>query len=192
MDKIVKLLKEECVFDPSDELVYEFLSHAEELEFEPYGKVIEIGSVNPDAYVIKTGVVYKSVINGGQEIIQSFGTPGSLFFSYYSYIHDLPSNIRFAACCKSTVLRIPREAIHKMLEENREFAVWMLNLQQAQLLAYDIAASIVQGDALSRYNRMLHMRPEIIKFVPLKLIASYLGITQQHLSRIRASIKKDS
>lgn len=49
----------------------------------------------------------------------------------------------------------------------------------------DLPASIKQGDALSRYNKMIADRPEIFKQVPLKIIASYLGITQQHLSRIR-------
>lgn len=52
MDNTIKLLKEQCGYNPSDELLKEFLSHAEELEFEPYGKVIEIGTINPDAYVI--------------------------------------------------------------------------------------------------------------------------------------------
>lgn len=82
--------------------------------------------------------------------------------------------------------------MHKLLEENKDFALWLLNISQAQLQAYDNASSIVQGDALTRYNRMLRMRPDIIKYVPLKLIASYLGITQQHLSRIRATIKRES
>lgn len=46
-----------------------------------------------------------------------------------------------------------------------------------------------KDDALNRYMSLIKVRPQIVKEVPLKYIASYLGITQQSLSRLRASIK---
>ena len=46
-----------------------------------------------------------------------------------------------------------------------------------------------KDDALNRYISLIKVRPQIVKEVPLKYIASYLGITQQSLSRLRASIK---
>jgi len=43
--------------------------------------------------------------------------------------------------------------------------------------------------AEERYTRLLEEMPELLQRVPLKYIASYLGITQVSLSRIRATIK---
>jgi CRP-like cAMP-binding protein len=40
--------------------------------------------------------------------------------------------------------------------------------------------------AETRYNNFLQEHPDVLKRVPLKYIASYLGITQVSLSRIRA------
>lgn len=73
----------------------------------------------------------------------------------------------------------------EMLSRHNEFSLWFLHVCLFQLYIHDYKSSIKQGDALSRYNKMMADRPEIFQQVPLKIIASYLGITQQHLSRIR-------
>lgn len=44
-------------------------------------------------------------------------------------------------------------------------------------------------NAEERYTRLLEEMPELLQRVPLKYIASYLGITQVSLSRIRAGVK---
>ena len=44
-----------------------------------------------------------------------------------------------------------------------------------------------QPSAKARYNKMCEIHPQIVERVPLKYIASYLGITQETLSRIRSS-----
>ncbi|HYJ37859.1 MAG TPA: Crp/Fnr family transcriptional regulator, partial [Chitinophagaceae bacterium] len=58
--------------------------------------------------------------------------------------------------------------------------------------AYVDTVNRVEGiqfhSADERYQALLEQAPDVIKRVPLKYIASYLGITQQSLSRIRAAI----
>ncbi len=185
MDKLTDLLRNQSLYFPPIEIVNEFLSHGEPLFFNVYDPVIEIGEINPHIYVLKKGALQKSVVHDEQEITQSFALPGTIFLCYNSYLLNLPSCIRISACCKCEVLRIQADTCHRMLEAHKEFALWVLSVAQYQLYTYDLKSSIVQGDALSRYNRLLKARPDIIKHVPLKMIASYLGITQQHLSRIR-------
>ena len=46
--------------------------------------------------------------------------------------------------------------------------------------------------AKERYLTLIKETPELLQYVPLKYIASYLWITPQSLSRIRAEIKKIS
>ena len=48
---------------------------------------------------------------------------------------------------------------------------------------------IIQGPAKERYESILKNRPEIIKNVSLKIIASYLGITPQYLSKLRRNMQ---
>jgi hypothetical protein len=44
-----------------------------------------------------------------------------------------------------------------------------------------------QPSAKAKYERMCQLQPKIVERVPLKYIASYLGITQETLSRIRGN-----
>lgn len=189
MDKLKELLLSETIYRPSEAVIDEFLSYAEEKIYEPYEPVIEIGTVNPDMYILKDGVLFKSVFNNDQEITHSFATPGTMAVSYDSMLMGEPSRIRIATCCRCKVLHIRNKHYKKMIDTSPEFVKWMLGMSQYQLYATDVKTSIVQGDAMLRYKRLMTVRPDILRFVPLKMIASYLGITQQHLSRIRASLK---
>ena len=40
-----------------------------------------------------------------------------------------------------------------------------------------------------RYQQLLKNQPQILQRVPLSLVASYLGVTQRHLSRLRATVR---
>ena len=53
----------------------------------------------------------------------------------------------------------------------------------------DRRSSLVSEDATTRYLTFLEKFPTLINRVPLSYIASYLGITQQSLSRIRKNIR---
>lgn len=186
LEELKQQMKKESIYVPPVDVVDEFLACCEEVKYDPNESVIDIGECTPYVFVLKEGVLSKSVFHDGQEIILSFANPGTMIFSYHSFLINEPSCIRVAACCKSTVLRISNENVREMINGRQEFALWLLGLSQHQLMDYDTNSSIVQGDALSRYQRLLRVRPDIIKYVPLKMIASYLGITQQHLSRIRS------
>ena len=50
--------------------------------------------------------------------------------------------------------------------------------------------SMINSTAEQRYEHLINTRPDIFQNVPLKYIASYLGITDTSLSRIRKDIMK--
>jgi len=55
--------------------------------------------------------------------------------------------------------------------------------------AMDRRSPLVSEDATTRYLSFLEKYPMLINRIPLSYIASYLGITQQSLSRIRKNIR---
>lgn len=187
MERLKELLKEESasIYFPPEEIIDEFLSKCELMHFDTYDNIIDIGEIRPDIYILKSGVLQKVVVHNEQEITHNFGTEGTIFMSYSSFLLNEPSCIRISACSKCEVCRISQQDFKEMLNTHNELSLWFLHVCLFQLYMYDYKSSIKQGDALSRYNKMMADRPEIFQQVPLKMIASYLGITQQHLSRIR-------
>lgn len=187
MEKLKELLKEESasIYFPPEEVIDDLLSKGKLEKFTTYDNIIDIGEVKPDIYILKSGVIQKVVVHNGEEMTFNFGTPGTIFMSYTSFLLNEPSCIRMSACCNCEVCRISQKDFNELLLKHKEISLWFLHVCLFQLHILDYKSSMKQGDALAKYNKMMTDRPEIFQQVPLKIIASYLGITRQHLSRIR-------
>lgn len=68
-----------------------------------------------------------------------------------------------------------------------QFIIEQAGDKQAEFMQHFF--SYLKDSPTQRYENLLRQKPEVIKRVPLQHIASYLGITQVSLSRIRNKIK---
>lgn len=91
MSELVELLKQQSLFFPSAETINDFLSHGDTVCYNANDSVIQIGEVNPNIYILKDGVLQKSVLHDNHEITLSFAMPGTMFLSYDSYLLNEPS-----------------------------------------------------------------------------------------------------
>lgn len=74
------------------------------------------------------------------------------------------------------------------IPEFREFG--RLNIINNYGILKQRMLSMLQETAEQRYSHLIHSNPEILRNAPLKNIASYLGITDTSLSRIRKEFIK--
>lgn len=87
------------------------------------------------------------------------------------------------------LMRVRKADFSALIDRSAEFARWCLGNVQFQLYFFEMKGRIIQGPAKERYESILKNRPEIIKNVSLKIIASYLGITPQYLSKLRRNMQ---
>lgn len=183
-------LAEESDFPLSDTLYDYIMRNATEI---PYGKgdgVVNIGCVNPDIYIIKTGVVRGYMLNDGVETNMYFGMAGTLLASMQSFSLGQPTIIQIEACCDTVMLRIRKEDFERMMTESNEFCRWVAGVFTRRSCYDELKAKVMNGDARWRYEWLERCRPELFDNVPLKAIASYLKMTEVHVSRIRNKIAK--
>ena len=91
----------------------------------------------------------------------------------------------------TTLLRIPKTKLDYLCRSSLELANWGLKIQDYYLREYEnYFINDSWMEAREQYESLLKTRPDLILKLPLKHIASYLQITPQSLSRIRASVKK--
>jgi len=69
----------------------------------------------------------------------------------------------------------------------RDYISGRASLEKAEQISPTLA-----GDATARYKKFMESYPQIAGRVPLSYLASYLGITQQSLSRIRKQLTRKS
>jgi CRP-like cAMP-binding protein len=190
MEDFKKILAEEALFRLSDETMDRFCSYMEEVQLKRYDYMIKSGDMDDNIYIVKEGVIRRTHQDGDKTITNSFAIKGSVLISWHCYYFNQPSYSQFQACCDAVVMRIPRKKFDELIATSHEFAQWVLSLAHGTLYYQEFKARVIKGDVKERYMSLIKGRPEIIQKVPLGFIASYLGITQSHLSRMRNELAK--
>ncbi len=127
----------------------------------------------------------------GNEVTTGFYGPGQMVFEVASFFNRTRSkeNIQALTDCRGRFITYSQlnELFHA-LPEFREFGRSVL-VNGFSALKTRMLSTITET-AEERYAALLRSSPEIFQHAPLKYIASYLGITDTSLSRIRAGLSK--
>lgn len=91
----------------------------------------------------------------------------------------------------SRLIRIPRARMEKLFHDSAELADWGRRVAERMLRSHEeYFADYSWREKGKQYFRLLAEYPELLQRVPLKDLASYLFVTPQTLSRIRAELKR--
>lgn len=153
--------------------------------------MIDAGEYDPDVYFVKSGLIRGTFMDGVLERTAGFAFPGTLLISFHCFYGQEPSFYRYEACIPSQVVRVPSSVFRAMIEKYHEFAIWVMEANQNQLYHAEIKNRLVSGDAKERLRQLIEGWPEIILKVSSKHLASYLGITEVYLSRIKSEILRE-
>lgn len=146
--------------------------------------------VEQNIYIIADGLVRAYYYNEDKEITFWFGREGDPVLSMRSYVEHTPGYENIELLESSRLYQIRVRDLHELYNIDIEIANWGRKLAEKELLK-------TEGDFISRqfktaserYNDLLKSHPDLLQRVQLGYIASYLGITQVTLSRIRADLK---
>ncbi|WP_182835462.1 Crp/Fnr family transcriptional regulator [Flagellimonas lutimaris] len=112
--------------------------------------------------------------------------PSEFVTAYSSFLTGQHSNIYVRALNQVSLNVISKVDLLRLMETRPNLKNMFHSLTEAYLVKLENRFFQFQKDyAKTRYNELLNEHPEFIRHIPLKLLASYLGITPRHLSRIR-------
>ena len=190
VEELKKLMREDHLFQLSDEMMDKLCACMTEVHVPAKQPIITWDKVNTNVYIVKEGILRRSYLNGDVDCTNGFALPGTTIISYFSYYHGLPSNHRYEACVDSVVMVVTKEDYERLICESHEFARYVNSMLMAQLFHDEKKMSVFSGDARERYIALMKNRPESLRSVSLGVIASYLGVSQAYLSRLRQSLTK--
>lgn len=182
------LLEYESDYKMPDEVADEFLTSGKVITLERWQNVISAGDMNPDIYIVIEGIMRCWYWNDDKEVTAFFSTIPTMAISYHCYYGNMPSFYNFQACTPVKLIHIKREVFNSLVEKHHEFARWNMRVAINQLYYFEIKRDLNQGKAKDKYLSLVKTFPDIMNSVPLQIVASYLGITPQHLSRLRKSL----
>ena len=153
--------------------------------------LIEAGQVSNHLYFVVEGILRSFYNFEGKEVTRWLCFSEHFATSYFSFVYRQPSEDTIALITDAKLLSISYENLQYLTQQD---AVWVdLN---RRLLEYYYTAllkrvmSFQTQSTVERYEKLLQEQPNIENNVPLGYIASYLGMTQETLSRIRSRRKK--
>ncbi|HRI78816.1 MAG TPA: Crp/Fnr family transcriptional regulator [Cyclobacteriaceae bacterium] len=133
-------------------------------------------------------MTYYTDKDGDDHVIQ-FSTSGWWTGDLQSFTEQVPATYSTRALTDSEVWLIPKMGMDQLLEKYPHFEKFFRILFQNSLVTHQkriILAGTVTAE--ERYIRFRKKYPTLEQYVPLKYIASYLGITPEFLSKIRRKI----
>lgn len=121
-----------------------------------------------------------------EEIIKNFIQPNHFFAEIECWEKDLPAVIGVSAITHCKIMTITKADSERLA---KVFPKWNLLFKEGAMRAMNEMIKqqsfLRLGNAMEQYRHFVEHHPELAQQVPLKYIASYLGITQSSLSRIR-------
>ena len=154
--------------------------------------LIEIGRTAGYYYFLEEGFLRSYTIDlEGNDITSKFFVPGDIVIDWYSYFLKKPAKEPIQALTTVKCWKITFNNFMKLfhIEAFREVGRTRLIQNYFELKNHSI--SIIAEHAKERYIDLLREKPMLVHNVPLKHIASYLGITDTSLSRVRNELAKD-
>ncbi|WP_324027463.1 Crp/Fnr family transcriptional regulator [Maribacter sp. BPC-D8] len=127
--------------------------------------------------------------NTDDEITYCFTFPDHLLMAYSSFISQEKSEENIQALTDAEIISIPKTTLDTLAKSNSNWLLFLKIIAEKEYVELEKWIFNHQKDkAQQRYLDLITKQPKYIQEIPLYFIASYLGITQRHLSRIRANI----
>lgn len=130
-------------------------------------------------------MTYYTDKQGNDQVIQ-FATSGWWTGDLHSLTSQQPSIYTTRALADSEILQLPKVRMEELLERYPKFERYFRIMFQNSLVTHqNRIIEAFTATAEERYHNFQKKYPQMEQYVPLKYIASYLGITPEFLSKIR-------
>jgi CRP/FNR family transcriptional regulator, anaerobic regulatory protein len=161
---------------------------ASEVHHYKKGKVlVRQGHVCDKFFFVLMGAARSYHCEGDKEYTHRFQFDQFVAVSFFSFLTQQPSQESIELIEDSFLITISRDNLYGLYKTYpRSNIIGRLRVEEAYLELEKRTRSLQQLSAKERYEELIAKSPMCLQRVPLKHIASYLGITQETLSRIRA------
>ena len=138
------------------------------------------------AYVVSGKLRNFYLDDSGNEVTCFFVTPDNFISSFTSFLTNTPTTENISAL-EDTVLRvISKKDLEELSDIVSKMHIFRRVIAENLFITMEKRIAMLQSQTgFERYEKMLKENRDILLSVPLQYTASFLGITPQHLSRLR-------
>lgn len=140
-------------------------------------------------YFVQQGAARIYYYKDGKEVTEYFAFENDLIIRAESLFTGKPSHKAIQSISDTDFVAIPAHQLFALFDQYRDIErLFRKIVERSYVDTINRLESLQFHTAEERYRSLIEKSPEVVKQIPLKHIASYLGITQVSLSRIRANM----
>lgn len=149
------------------------------------------GQICDRACMVVKGLARAYYVNEDRDITSRFMDEGFIITSWVSYYHQQPGDEFIETLEDTTLACIRYNDIQQLYKDYPIFNIVGRKQTEYSLYTSEMRTRMLRKQtAKERYTFFLQNHPDLLNRVPLKHIASYLGMNEETLSRIRSQFRK--
>lgn len=166
----------------------EIKEHLSILEMDKDSILIREGQLCNCIFYLIRGAVRSFYIKDGVEVNTGFSFEGEMEGSFQNYLNK-PSKETLQVVKKCRLISINMNTLRPLLKSNIQVSNFVrIIIEDYTAFLEDRLFALQYMSSMERYLHLIESNPEIFQRIPLTHIASYLGITRETLSRLRAKM----
>jgi CRP-like cAMP-binding protein len=155
----------------------------------PKTVILKTGQIENYLSFMETGIVRYYIPKDDNDLTFAFTFDNSFVSAYDSFLTRLPSTYQIQTLTQTTLWSLTHQSLQEIYAETEiGNTIGRLAGEDIFLKKSKRELSLLNDTAEQRYLNLFTEQPHLIRQIPLKYIASYIGITPQGLSRIRRRI----
>jgi CRP/FNR family transcriptional regulator, anaerobic regulatory protein len=180
--------------------IYPFTKQELELIFKSHHKIkfkkgdffLKENEISNSYLILESGLMRSFVYDfNGNDITTNFFSNDEIVIEVSSLFQRIKTKENIEALSDCICWKIDFDVFQQLFHSINNFSEWGRAWMSNELFNFkQRSVSIITDSATDRYQTLIKKKPKIILQAPLKCVATYLGVTNSSLSRIRKEINK--
>ncbi len=159
------------------------------MKFAKGEQILQEGEICRYMYYVYKGFVRQYYFKNGKDLTEHFSYEGKMVICIESFFKQEPTRLLVEAQENTWIYGLPYTGLEELSKEDYNIAVFYRKILEVSLIDSQIKADLQRFEsAQDRYRRLISNQPEIFRRAALNQIASFLQMTPETLSRVRAQL----
>lgn len=150
------------------------------------------GEICKNLLYIDKGLMRQFYFKHGKEVTEHLAQDHTIVMCIESLFKEEPTKLQIEAIEPTVVYALPKADLERVAMHNVNIQILYRKILEESLIMSQVHADLVRFEtAQDRYKKLCKLMPQVVLRAPLVYIASYLQMTPETLSRVRASTRLD-
>lgn len=150
--------------------------------------ILKEGDVCEHVYYVERGLTRQFYFKNGKELTEHIGVEHSIVMCIESLFMEKPTHLQLEALKPTLIYAMPKRKLEEVALHNVNIQILFRKILEESLIISQVHADMLRFEtAQDRYLKLCKLSPQVVLRAPLVYVASYLQMTPETLSRVRAA-----